>query len=81
MFLAIRSWALVGAAVSVAALAPAHAQQQPAPDTGPRVGEMAPDFTVSGSTRYGRLAEPVTLSKLRGNTVVLAFFFKARTKG
>jgi hypothetical protein len=57
--------------------------QQPAPPapTGPAVGEMAPDFTLGGATRYGVLKDPVTLSALRGNTVVIAFFFKARTKG
>lgn len=42
---------------------------------------MAPDFTLPGATRYGRLRDPVTLSSLRGNTVVLAFFVKARTRG
>jgi peroxiredoxin len=42
---------------------------------------MAPDFTLPGATRYGRLRDPVTLSSLRGNTVVLAFFIKARTRG
>jgi hypothetical protein len=62
----------------------ASAQQTPAPPpppTGPKVGEMAPDFTLPGATRYGRLRDPVTLSSLRGNTVVLAFFVKARTRG
>ena len=66
------------ATVSIAATG--SAQAAPA-QTGPAVGEMAPDFTVSGATRYGLLRDPVTLSSLRGNTVVLAFFFKARTKG
>jgi peroxiredoxin len=42
---------------------------------------MAPDFTLPGATRYGLLRDPVTLSSLRGKTVVLAFFFKARTRG
>jgi hypothetical protein len=52
----------------------------PAP-TGPAVGEMAPDFTLPGATRYGRLRDPVNLSSYRGSTVVLAFFVKARTRG
>ena len=51
------------------------------PQAGPKVGEIAPDFSLPGATRYGRLRDAVTLSALRGNTVVLAFFFKARTKG
>ena len=45
------------------------------------VGETAPDFTLPGATRYGLLQDDVSLSDYRGNTVVLAFFFKARTGG
>ncbi len=45
------------------------------------VGEMAPDFEMAGATRYGVLAEPIKLSDYRGETVVLAFFFRARTRG
>ena len=45
------------------------------------VGEMAPDFELPGATRYGALAEPVKLSDYRGETVVLAFFFRVRTPG
>jgi peroxiredoxin len=42
---------------------------------------MAPDFTMRGATRYGVLARPIHLSDFKGKTVVLAFFFKARTSG
>lgn len=49
--------------------------------TAPTVGQMAPDFTLPGATRYGLLKAPVKLSELRGQTVVIAFFPKARTKG
>lgn len=45
------------------------------------VGEMAPDFELQGATRYGALADPVRLSDYRGETVVLAFFFRVRTPG
>ena len=45
------------------------------------VGEMAPDIQVTGATRYGPLSGSVKLSDLRGETVVLAFFFKVRTAG
>jgi len=45
------------------------------------VGETAPDFELPGATRYGSLENPVRLSDFRGNTVVLAFFFKVRTGG
>jgi len=45
------------------------------------VGEMAPDIQITGATRYGVVSEALTLSDLRGETVVLAFFFKVRTGG
>jgi peroxiredoxin Q/BCP len=45
------------------------------------VGEMAPDFALPGASRYGVLEEPVRLSDYRGETVVLAFFFRVRTRG
>lgn len=45
------------------------------------VGEMAPDFALPGATRYGVLEEPVRLRDYRGETVVLAFFFRVRTRG
>ncbi len=54
----------------------------PAPGANqPNVGSVAPDFSLPGATRYGRLQNPVKLSDFRGQTVVLAFFFQARTKG
>ena len=67
--------------VALAGTASAVGAQQPAAPTGPRVGDMAPDFSLGGATRYGILRDPVTLSSYRGSTVVLAFFFKARTRG
>ena len=45
------------------------------------VGQDAPDIQVMGATRYGVLSEPVKLSQFRGETVVLAFFFRARSGG
>ena len=79
-----RRFAVVALAALALPLASAGAQQTPAPpqpETGPKVGEVAPDFTLPGATRYGLLRDPVTLSGLRGKTVVLAFFIKARTRG
>ena len=67
-------------AAAVPRTAVAQQPAAPAPPT-PEVGTMAPDFTVPGATRYGLLRDPVHLSDYRGQTVVLAFFFKARTKG
>jgi hypothetical protein len=74
------SWAglLVAAAAAVPSWASAQAD---APASGPAVGATAPDFSLRGATRYGLLRAPVRLSDYRGRTVVLAFFFKARTKG
>jgi peroxiredoxin Q/BCP len=60
------------------------AAQQSAPGgaaSAPDVGQIAPDFTLPGATRFGLLRDPVKLSSYRGQTVVLAFFPKARTKG
>jgi len=48
---------------------------------GLEVGVVAPDFAIPGATRYGTLKAPVRLSDYKGKTVVLAFFFKARTRG
>jgi peroxiredoxin Q/BCP len=60
----------------------AGAQVAAAPRTPPpAVGTVAPDFTIPGATRYGVLAKPVSLSDYKGKTVVLAFFFRARTRG
>lgn len=56
----------------------------PAPPPAPpalEVGAVAPDFAIPGATRYGTLKTPVHLSDFKGKTVVLAFFFKARTRG
>ena len=52
----------------------AHAQ-----DASPKVGDMAPDFAVKGSTKDG--LRSIHLQEFRGQTVVLAFFPKARTSG
>jgi len=60
----------------------AHAQQTAPPAAaGPAVNDVAPDFTLYGADRYGLLKTPVRLSDFRGRTVVLAFFYQARTKG
>lgn len=59
----------------------AQAPGGPAAAAVPSVGSMAPDFTLPGATRYGLLASPVKLSDFRGKTVVIAFFYQARTKG
>lgn len=67
--------------------APLAAQQPTAgpppgpPPNFPAVGAMAPDFTAPAAGRDGIAAEPVSLSKLRGKVVVLAFYPADRTSG
>ena len=70
--------AVLGSAAVASAQQPAAASP---PQTGPMVGDTAPDFSLPGATRYGLLRDPVQLSSMKGKTVVLAFFFKARTRG
>jgi len=70
------------AATIVGAAAAQQPATPPAPGAPPlEVGAIAPDFTMSGATRYGVLRNPIHLSDFKGKTVVLAFFFKARTRG
>ncbi len=59
---------------------PGSAQNVPEPEL-MAIGEMAPDFALTGATRYGILQDPIRLSDLRGEVVVLAFFFRVRTRG
>ena len=73
--------AALAAAALVAPATRASAQAAPAPQPPLEVGTAAPDFTLPGATRFGVLQQPVRLSDYRGKTVVLAFFFRARTRG
>ena len=77
---------LLAAMMVATSAAVAVAQQPAAPAPGsaafaPDVGATAPDFALPGATRYGLLKDPVRLGDYRGQTVVIAFFPKARTKG
>ena len=83
-----RTAALVAGILTALAFSTTPAQSQSgaaapvaAVPAGPSVNDIAPDFALPGATRYGLLQTPVRLSDLRGRTVVLAFFFQARTKG
>ena len=71
------------ATLLLAALQQPTAAPPPAPPPPPalEVGAVAPDFAIPGATRYGTLKNPVRLSDYKGKTVVLAFFFKVRTRG
>ena len=46
----------------------------------PEVGSVAPDFEFTPVTKDG-IGKPTRLSALKGQTVVIWFFFKARTRG
>ena len=71
-----------GLALSIASAPAALVAQQAPPSVPPlEIGAVAPEFTMSGATRYGVLARPIRLSDFKGKTVVLAFFYKARTSG
>jgi hypothetical protein len=67
-------------AVPLASQQPGAAAAPPSTPV-PAVGDMAPDFAIRGATRYGLLRDPMKLSDFRGQTVVLALFVKARTRG
>jgi hypothetical protein len=75
----------VAAALVISAAAAAGAQQPQPTDSPaapiPAVGEMAPDFAFRAIDRQGVSANPTRLSNYRGQTVVLWFFIKARTRG
>ncbi len=71
--------AALAGAVSIGA--PEGAEAQEAGDGLIEVGAMAPDFELTGATRHGVLQDDVRLSDYRGETVVLAFFFRVRTRG
>lgn len=73
--------AIVFASIAAAGAAGAQAATAAAANAGPAVNDLAPDFSLTGADRYGLLKTPVKLSDYRGRTVVLAFFFQARTKG
>jgi peroxiredoxin Q/BCP len=72
----------VRAGAALVAFVPAlAAAQAPAAPAAPKVGDVAPDFTITSVTAAGQNAAPFKLSSLRGKTVVVAFFPKARTSG
>ena len=85
----VRLLRLIAAGAALAAAAPLFAQAAPAAGSAasapaaniPKVGEVAPDFTMPVSTRDGVRAKPLHLADLKGSTVVLAFFPRARTSG
>ena len=89
-----RTFAVVAFSVAATSFASAQAAPPAAPAAAPaaaaaptinptvlKVGDVAPDFTVAAVTAIGLDAKPFKLSEHKGETVVLAFFPKARTSG
>ena len=77
----IRALTALTIAALLASPVAVHAQAAAAPaPAGPEVGQVAPDFTINVIGKEGA-ARPVTLSSLKGQTVVLAFFPRVRTSG
>ena len=66
------------AAAALALVAGMARAQDPVPL---QVGDTAPDFSLQAATREGVQPAPLKLSDLRDQTVVIAFFYKARTSG
>ena len=69
------------AAIATTVGAQATPATAPPPWDAPAVGALAPDFELTGATRYGLLKSPIRMSDFRDKTVVIAFFAQARTKG
>ena len=71
------AWRALTLCLAVGALTAGVVAQQPAAGlTELKVGDQAPDFTLQASD-----GQTYSLSKLRGKTVVLAWFPKAFTAG
>lgn len=74
----LKSFTLLVVAVPLAAQGAQQASAgtpAPAPtQVIPAAGELAPDFTIQWADRKGVKPEPLTLSKLKGQVVVLAFY-------
>jgi peroxiredoxin Q/BCP len=70
--------AVIASPTLLSAQAPAQQSAAPPP---PGVGQLAPDFTAPWADAKGTRGEPVSLSKLRGKVVVLAFYPADRTSG
>jgi peroxiredoxin Q/BCP len=73
--------AAFSALIATSGMAQAAAADPNAPKPGPNAGDVAPDFTGKAADIKGPLAKPIALADLKGKTVILAFFPRARTGG
>jgi hypothetical protein len=71
---------LAGALAMLGLAAAPGAAQQPAAGTPLAVGQPAPAFSLMGGTRDG-VTGPVTLEDFQDKTLVIAFFYRARSRG
>ncbi len=69
------------AAAAALVFATTLSAQEAIPASGLSVGDVAPDFTLPAATKAGVRQNPVKLSELRGQVVVIAFYPRARTRG
>lgn len=74
----IRSMVLAG--LASAALGSAAAGQAAATGGALKAGSQAPGFSLRSATRTG-IGGEVSLDQFKDKTIVIAFFFKARTRG
>jgi len=73
----VRLVGIIGVALMMTRAGPVSGQGS----TPLEVGAVAPGFELIGATQDGMADTPVRLEDFAGKTVVLAFFYKARTKG
>ena len=75
----MRSW--LGILFGIVAVLLPRAEMTAQGDTPLEVGVEAPTFALPGATAEGILPQAVGLDDFKGKTVVLAFFYRVRTKG
>jgi thioredoxin-dependent peroxiredoxin len=76
----IKEFAALGCAAAITIALPESATAQQL-EVGPKVGDAAPAFSLRAVTKDGPMADAISLASQKGNTVVIAFFPRARTRG
>ena len=73
--------ALLVAGLGLAVAPTASAQAADAAPEPLAVGTKAPDFTLVGADADGVLSDSIHPTDFRGHTLVIAFFYRARSSG
>jgi hypothetical protein len=73
--------AILVAALGLGAAPTVAAQDADAAAEPLAVGARAPDFTLVGADADGVLSDSIRPTDFRGHTLVIAFFFRARSSG